>query len=146
CTRAGEGLLTDNDLRDKYELSDKNWEKIAKNTTLIRAIRAESERRVRNGEAARESAAKIFVRPPQVLGTILDDKSASPRHRIESARELRRTAVGPGSEAAADAGEKFIITINLGADGADYVEHYEKPIKPMKPLAPVIEDKTDGDE
>jgi hypothetical protein len=30
CTRAGEGLLTDNDLRDKYELSDKNWEKSPK--------------------------------------------------------------------------------------------------------------------
>jgi hypothetical protein len=30
CTRAGEGLLTDNDLRDKYELSDKNWEKSQK--------------------------------------------------------------------------------------------------------------------
>src|SRR5262245_16309070 len=99
CVRAGEGLLTDKEVVEKYEIPPEDWKEIIENTALIRAIRAESERRVRNGVAARESAAKIFVRAPQVLGTILDDKSASPRHRIESARELRATASGPGSEA-----------------------------------------------
>ena len=145
CVRAGEGLITDADIKDKYEISSDEFEKITKNTALIRAIRSESERRVRNSTAARESAAKISVRAPQVLGTILDDKSASPRHRIESARELRATATGPGAESAAAAGEKFIITINLSGDGTDHIEHYEKPLKPMKPLAPVIEDKTDDE-
>src|SRR5262245_28349213 len=146
CVRAGEGLLSDQELVEKYEIPPDDWKEIIENTALIRAIRAESERRVRNGTAARESAAKIFVRAPQVLGTILDDKHASPRHRIESARELRATATSPGAESAADSGDKFIITINLGADGTDHIEHYEKPIKPMKPLVPTIEDKTDGDE
>jgi hypothetical protein len=74
---------------------------------------------------------------------ILNDKSASPRHRIESARELRQTAIGPGTENTADTGEKFIITINLGAD---HVEHYEKSIAPMKPLLPTNEVKINDDE
>jgi|SRR5262245_2942051 len=146
CVRAGEGLLTDKEVVEKYEVPPEEWKAIIENTVLIRAIRAESERRVRNGTAARESAAKIFAKTPTILGEILTDKAASPRNRIESARELRATATGPGAESAADSGDKFIITINLGADGTDHIEHYEKPIKPMKPLLPTIEDKTDGDE
>jgi hypothetical protein len=105
---------------------------------LIRAIRAESERRVHSGASARESAAKIFVRAPQVLGTILDDKSASPKHRIDSARELRATATGGGDDGAASSSEKFTIVINLGAD----TEVYEKSRAPMKPI---IEGETDVD-
>jgi hypothetical protein len=50
----------------------------------------------------------------------VNDDSASPRHRIESARELRNIAtVGPE---AAPMGDRFIIQINLGAD----VEYYSK--------------------
>lgn len=131
CVRAAEGLITDSDLQSKYELSPVDWTDITKSTALIRAIQAERERRVRNGDAARESAAKIFANAPTVLGDILNDTSASPRHRIESARELRVTATGPSAESTADAGEKFVITINLGAD---HVEHYEKSRTPMKPL------------
>jgi hypothetical protein len=142
CVRAAEGLITDSDLQSKYELSPVNWKDITESTALMRAIQAERERRVRNGEAARESAAKIFAKAPTVLGDILNDKSASPRHRIESARELRQTAIGAaGAESTADAGEKFVIVINLGED----TERYEKTIAPMKPLLPTIEDKVDDD-
>src|SRR5262245_37694416 len=73
CVRAGESLITDQELIEKWEIPQADFEKISKNPALIRAIRAESERRVRNGTAAREAAAKIFTRAPQVLGTILDD-------------------------------------------------------------------------
>ena len=131
CTRAGEGLLSDDELRDKYELSQAEFQKISTNKALIRAIRAESQRRVNLGTAAREAAAKIFVRAPQVLGNILDDKSASPKHRIDSARELRATAIGSDSERnTADSSEKFVIQINLGAD---HVEVYEKTLAPKPP-------------
>jgi hypothetical protein len=104
CVRAAEGLLSDNDLRDKYELSAADWENITKNAALMRAIQAERERRVRTGIAAQESAAKIFAKAPTVLGDILNDRSANPRHRIESARELRQTAIGT-AENTADASE-----------------------------------------
>jgi hypothetical protein len=140
ATRAAEGLITDKELAEKYELSPADWRAITKDKALGHAIRAERERRVRNGEAARESAQKIFVRAPQVLGSILDDQHASPRHRIESARELRTTAANSGSESATGNSEKFIITINLGAD---HIEHYEKTIAPMRPM---IEDKANDNE
>jgi hypothetical protein len=53
----------------------------------------------------------------------LHDDGASPRHRIESARELRAiSAVGPEATPATD---RFEITINLGAD---VVERYSKSI------------------
>ena len=142
CVRAAEGLLNDDDIKAKYEISAEDWRNITTNKALIRAIQNEREKRVRNGTAARESAAKIFARAPAVLGDILDDKSASPRHRIESARELRATASGSGDESTADAGEKFIITINMGEG---HIEHYEKTIAPMKPLLPANEDKVDDD-
>ena len=57
-----------------------------------------------------------------MLGDILHDDGASPRHRIESARELRQIAAN-GPEAA-PAGDGFQIIINLG----DEVLHFGKSI------------------
>ena len=67
CTRAGEGLLTDSDLQSKYELSPLDWRNITKDAALMRAIQAERERRVLNGTAVREMAAKHLVKGPGVL-------------------------------------------------------------------------------
>jgi len=137
CTRAAEGLISDKELQEKYELSLVDWQNITKDVALGHAIRAERERRVRNGTAAQESAAALFATAPKVLGTIMHDQYASPRHRIEAAREIRQAAVS--TENAPDSSEKFVITINLGSD----VERYEKTIAPMKPLLPANKDKID---
>jgi hypothetical protein len=50
-----------------------------------------------------------------VLNEILHDPAASPRHKIESARELRATAA-IGSEASKPTAdrERFVIRINFG--------------------------------
>ena len=143
CTRAAEGLISDQELQQRYELSPVDWGSITKNAALIRAIRAERERRVYNGTAARELAATQFATAPRILGEILTDKNASPRHRIESAKELRQTAHGGTNESATDAGTKFEIVINLGAD---HVERFEKEIAPMKPLLPANEVGINNDE
>ena len=69
----------------------------------------------------------MFVGAPAVLGTILhggDD--VSPRHKIESARELRAIAAN-GPEA--PAGTRFVIQINLGSD----VLTFDKSIRPLEP-------------
>jgi hypothetical protein len=133
ATRAGEGVLTDVDVGDRYEIDDAGWESITKSAAVARAIRSRSAERVRSGQAAQELAAKIHAKAPTVLGDILSDKSASPRHRIESAKELRMTATGTANtENTGNNAEKFIITINLGAD---HVEVYEKEIRPVKELA-----------
>jgi hypothetical protein len=50
-----------------------------------------------------------------VLSDILNDHTASARHRIESARELRQTAA-IGSETA-PIGERYTIRIDLSAGG-----------------------------
>jgi hypothetical protein len=119
CVRAAEGLITDKELVEMYEISPADWQNIIKDTALARAIRAERDRRVRSGTAAREAAAQIFVRAPKIMGEILDDKQASPRHRIEASRELRATAIGGAdAERPADS-ERFVIKIDLSAGGGD---------------------------
>src|SRR5262249_4724205 len=76
------------------------------------AIEAEKVRRIRNGAHAREKAQQVFVKAPDVLDNILSDRSASPRHRIEAAREIR--AVAATGPEATPAGDRFVIPINLG--------------------------------
>jgi hypothetical protein len=131
CVRAGEGVIADSDLCLKYEIEPETLATITQNKSLIKAVRSESERRVRAGVSARELAAKMHARAPAVLGDILNDKSASARHRIESAKELRATALGNGSSETPNNADKFVITINLGGG---HVERYEKDLKPVKEL------------
>ena len=65
CTRAGEGLITDKELQEKYELSPADWQNITKDMALGRAVRAERERRMLDGTAARESQARILSKGRQ---------------------------------------------------------------------------------
>src|SRR6478672_11839634 len=74
ATRAGEGLITDAELQEKYELSPTDWQSITKDRRLGRAIRDERDRRVRNGTAARESAARHFVKAPTILAGIMESE------------------------------------------------------------------------
>src|SRR5262245_2395420 len=117
CARNRERIFSDDRLREKYEInSDADWTKIINNKSLRLAINSESERRMLNGTAAQESAAKIFTEEgPQTLGSILRDQRASPRHRISAAQELRHTARS-GDEKTGDTADRVVISINLGAD------------------------------
>jgi hypothetical protein len=140
CCRAGEGLITDKELAEKWELSPADFQAIAKDKALGRAIRAERERRVRSGLAVKEAAAKHLVKGPGILDSIMSGPDSHPKHKIEAFKELRQTAsVGADAEGRPES-ERFIITINLGEG---HVEHFDKERAPMKPP---IEDKTDGDE
>jgi hypothetical protein len=116
CARYGEGLLSEEAVRRKYCFDDGAWGKLGDNEALIEAIEAEKIRRVRDGSAARERAQQLFATAPSVLGDILHDDSASPRHRIESARELRQIADNGPEAAPAAASDRFQIIINLGDD------------------------------
>jgi hypothetical protein len=143
CTRAAENLLSDQDLRDKYQLSDWDWQTITGNTALIRAIQAERRRRVNTGLCAREAAAQHFVKAPKILHDLMTNEQANPRHKIEAIRELRATATGAaGAEHTIDTSEKFIIRIDLG--GAD-TEIFEKVITPTKPLLATNKDEVIDD-
>jgi hypothetical protein len=140
ATRAAEGLISDAELQRKYELSPLDFQAIAKDSALIRAIQIERERRVLSGVAVREAAAKHHVAAPRILGGILENELSSPRHVIEAAKELRATANGNGDSDSPTKGELFSIVINLGADCV--VQHeFELTPKPIQ-----LEDKPDADE
>ena len=84
-----------------------------------------------NGTAAQESAAKIFTEAPEVLGSILRDQQASPRHRIEASKELRATARA-GDERPGDTPDRVVISINLGNDEKLVVDSGPLPPKQTK--------------
>jgi hypothetical protein len=128
CARYAEGLQTEDDIKKKYRFSDEDWEHFGANDALVAAIKVEKTRRIRDGTSARERAQVLFAQTPEVLGSILHGDGVSPRHKIESAREIRAiAATGPETTPAAD---RFIITINLGTDveGKPVIEHYNKSI------------------
>ena len=126
--RHTEGLLRDEDIKVKWGLSDEHWIGLANNVPLLQAVRAERDRRIASGDAAREAAQQHFAKAPAVLGRILSSELVSPGHRIEAAKELRQVADnGPGAVPAIQ--EKFIIRINLGADETLVYEGHA-PCKP----------------
>ena len=121
ATRAGEGLITDKELQEKYELSPADWQNITKDMALGRAVRAERERRMLDGTAARESAARYFVKGPGILDQIMTDAQSNPRHKIEAIKELRATAAIGGGDRPRES-ERFVIRIDLTAGGGDVIE------------------------
>src|SRR5262245_27653356 len=127
-SRNKERLLSDQRLCEKYGITYEALTDIAQKKAVRLAVDTEYERRVRNGDAAKEAAAKFFTKAPEVLDTILNDKSANARHRIEAAKELRATA-STGTETAPSA-ERFVITINLGADEALKINKRIAPLTP----------------
>jgi hypothetical protein len=131
CCRNTEGLISDLEIRAKYELTDEDWERMAGNSHLLRAVRTERDRRILSGESAREAAQRHFAKAPNVLNCILIDEQISPRHRIEAARELRQAA-GNGLDTAGPR-ERFIIRIDLGGDEKLV---FEKEVAPREPLPP----------
>jgi hypothetical protein len=113
CVRFIEGLLTEEQLRKKYQLDDAGWQQLAANEPLQQRVGAEKEKRIRDGSAAREKAAHLFIAAPAVLGGIMNDAAASARHRIEACRELRQVAL-PAAETNTQAGERIVINLNFG--------------------------------
>jgi hypothetical protein len=126
CARNVEGLLSESELKAKYQLSDDDWAGLAKNEQLLRAVRTEVDRRIANGECAREAALRHHARAPSILNEILQNETISPRHRIEAAKELRQLAGSPRENNAP--GEKFIINIDLG-EGRRLVKEFEQPAR-----------------
>jgi hypothetical protein len=114
CARNIEGLKPDRELQEHWGLDEREWARLAENTPLLNAIKAERERRIRSGDAAREAAQQHFANAPSILNDILTNETISPRHRIEAAKELRQVVTGARENAAT--GEKFVIMIDLGED------------------------------
>src|SRR5215475_11159820 len=74
--RNKERLFSDAQVIEKYDISEKAWTEITQSKAIRLAVNAEHERRMLNGIAAQEAAAKQFTRAPEVLGGILEDQKA----------------------------------------------------------------------
>jgi hypothetical protein len=121
-------------LRAKYGLADDNaYADLASNEPLQRAIAAELERRVRNGDCARERAAAIYKETPKVLADIIHDPAASNRHKVESIRELRQMAAAPEAALRANDPNRIHISINFGTSKTS-VDAPMKTIKSEEPF------------
>jgi hypothetical protein len=115
CSRNRERIMSDAQICEKYGISFDALTEIGQNPAVRLAVNAEHERRVRNGDAAKEAAAKLFADAPEVLGRIMNDTHSSPKHKIEAIKELRATANTGPEKSDADV-DRVVITINLGGD------------------------------
>jgi hypothetical protein len=126
--RYRESILDEKSIRKKYRVDAEVWEKLGDDDALIRAIEAESIRRVRDGSCKREKAQKLVVKGPDILDSIASDVSASPRHRVDAIKTLdSMSSNGPESAPASD---RFIISIVLNSDGDNQTLRFNKSIKP----------------
>jgi hypothetical protein len=131
CCRNREKIFSDARIQEKYNIDSSHWDDIVKNKALRLAISAEGEKRMLNGTAAQEAAAKNFTESPEVMGSILRDQKANPRHRVEASKELRATARFDDEKPGANT-EHFTITINLGADQKPLVIDCGPPKQPKE--------------
>jgi hypothetical protein len=90
CARYCEGLLTEEQVKKKYELSSNAWSRLSENKPLQRAVERAKERRIRTGDAAREKAQHLFITAPNVLGDILNNTLTSPRHASKQRENCAR--------------------------------------------------------
>ena len=125
CVRFAEGLLDERAIRKKYRFDDSAWEALGSNDELVEKIEAEKLRRIRNGSAKREKSQLLITKAPGILDGIMSDPSASPRHRVDAIRTLDGFAANGPQTAPAGDKDRFVITINLGAD---HIERYSKSI------------------
>jgi hypothetical protein len=119
ATRAGEGVIDDATLMEKYELTTDELQAIANMKAVGRAIRSEREHRLRSGIATRELASGYFFKAPKMLDKIMSDEQANPRARIESAKELRVIST-PENRDSPMQSEQYRIVINLGGESEVY--------------------------
>jgi hypothetical protein len=112
--RFADNLLSEAAVKTKYRLAESAWEALGSNDALVEKIEAEKLRRIRDGSTKRERAQVLVTQAPDVLGNIMLDASASPRHRIDASKALDAFAAN-GPEAA-PASDRFVIQIHLGSD------------------------------
>ena len=137
--RFSEGSLAEKFIRRKYgNLDDATWARLGESDELISAVELEKTRRLRSGACARERAQVLFADTPAVMGKILQDDNASPRHRNEAAREIRTSAsVGPDTAA----GDRIVIEINLGTDEKITIEGEPRKANPNDSIIDVTPQK-----
>jgi hypothetical protein len=110
--RYNEDLITEDEFRACWELTDAEWNAIGGNIELLDQVHEELRQRIENGDAAREAARFAYPDVVRGLVSIARSELVSPRHRIEAARELRAVSGVIKEEAVP---EHVSISINIGS-------------------------------
>jgi hypothetical protein len=121
--RFADNTLNESAVKARHHLSNEDWAALGENDKLVELVESRKLQRIRGGQTKRERAQIEIVDAPPILGGIMRDSSASPKHKIDSIKALDSLATG-GSSEAATAGARFEIFINLG----DQTLHFDKPI------------------
>ena len=142
CREAEEILSTD-DFKYKYGLSDAAYEQLGSDERLVRDIKLRMERRVWNGLAAKECAAFHFAKAPHKLGKMIQDPLEASARKIEATKELRSIATsGSAAENAGRSGERFLVTIITGSDRPptviDVTPSMPMPAPDHEPMPPIV--------
>jgi hypothetical protein len=129
--RYSEGLLSEKDVKKRHHFDNATWKRLGKDDALVEKVEAEKLRRMRDGSTKRELAQKHVVKAPEILNGIMSGgNDVSPKHKIDAIRTLDGMAAnGPEGAPMTD---RFIITINLTADGSNSdadVLRFNKSIK-----------------
>src|SRR5262245_45857271 len=82
CTRHVEDLISAEQLKTKYRLTEEAWRQLANNEPLQQAVAHRKGRRVRGGERAKKRRQLLFLAGASVLHHIFSDITASSRSRI----------------------------------------------------------------
>jgi hypothetical protein len=126
--RFSEGVLSEKEVRKRHRLTESSWIAMSEDDDLVRKIDDRKLRRIRDGSCKRELAQKHVTRGPAVLASIMDDATTHAKHKIDSIKALDALATPPGQAAGGDT-SRFVIQIDLSADGSNVVEQYNKPYK-----------------
>jgi hypothetical protein len=96
CCRFIEGLINEEQLRKKYGLlTDAAWRELSDIEPLQLLIGKLKDDRIRDGTAQREKASLRWNSAIDVVDAIVQDPTASAKHRLDGARELRdRPSIG----------------------------------------------------
>jgi hypothetical protein len=129
--RYSEGILTQVQVRKRHRLPDSVWEQLD-DDLIVEKIEDLKLQRIRSGACKREKAQGHMIRGVDVLNTIASDPAANNKHKIDAIRTMDAIASPPAAVAAADAA-RFVIQIDLSADGSNVVERFSKSITALKP-------------
>jgi hypothetical protein len=115
-------------VRKRHRLTEKDWVALAEDDDFVRKVDDRRTHRIRDGSCKRELAQKHVIRGPEILSSFMSDPATHAKHKIDSINALDQLATPPGQGAGADS-SRFVIQIDLTADGGNTIEYYDKPRK-----------------
>ena len=141
--RNEEGIFSDDDLKQKWKLTDAEAAAIIADEFVVDAVRAECQRRLWSGLAVKEAAVEALSGAPARLKHMLHDKLEASARRIDSVKVLKDLASGNTPEGMMR--DQFVIRIVTSINDPEHppvvVNIPAPPVEtPQPPI--IIDDRT----